>query len=168
MKNALFVPRKIQTNRYLFHAAHPIFREGISEWGLLTNGNDYSKIPKGVYAHNLLSKPNYDWYPFIYPFEHDLTLGKIYGDNPIRAYDYWRIDTQIIDNDWYVDNAARSDFAPFLGYDPKAMYVYSNKDVSLRALTLFRFQNEDFWEFPGEKGAFHYRAIDEFRPYLMK
>ena len=45
------------------------------------------------------------------------------------------------------------------------MYVYTNKDVSLRALTLFRFQNEECWDYPGEKGTFHYRAIDEFRPF---
>jgi hypothetical protein len=165
MKNALFVPRKIQTHRYLFHVAHPIFREGIVEWGLLAKNRDYSIIPKGVYAHNLMSNPTYDWYPFVYPFAHDEELGKMYGDNPIRAYDYWRIDTQIIDNDWFIDYAARDDFAPFLGYDPNSMYVYTNKDVSLRALTLFRFQNEVCWDYPGEKGTFHYRAIDEFRPF---
>jgi len=165
MKNALFVPRKIQTHRYLYHVAHPIFREGILEWGLLAQGNDCSMIPEGVYAHNLVSKPSYEWYPFVYPFEQDEALGKMYGDNPIRAYDYWRIDTQISDNEWYIDYAARYDFAPFLGYDPKTMYVYTNKDVSLRALTLFRFQNEECWDYPGEKGTFHYRAIDEFRPF---
>jgi hypothetical protein len=165
MKNALFVPRKIQTHRYLYHVAHPIFREGILEWGLLAQGNDSSMIPEGVYAHNLVSKPSYEWYPFVYPFEQDEALGKMYGDNPIRAYDYWRIDTQISDNEWYIDYAARYDFAPFLGYDPKTMYVYTNKDISLRALTLFRFQNEECWDYPGEKGTFHYRAIDEFRPF---
>jgi hypothetical protein len=89
---------KINVNRYLFHVSHPNSRNGIKKRGLLTNKKTVSCIPSGVYAHNVLSEPTYDWYPFIYPFESDLDLGKRYGDNLLRAYDYWRIDTQIIDN----------------------------------------------------------------------
>ena len=159
---------KINVNRYLFHVSHPCSRNGISKWGLLVNDKIASCIPNGVYAHNLRSKPTYDWYPFIYPFESDIDLGKMYGNNLLRAYDYWRIDTQLIDNNWFIDYAARGDFADFLGYDPKTMYVYTDKDVSLRAITLFRFQNEESWGFKGEKGAFHFRAIDEFRPFKDK
>jgi hypothetical protein len=156
---------KIKTHRYLFHVAHPTFRNEILKWGLFTNGKENSIIPKGVYAHNLLSKPTYDWYPFVYPFETDNNLEEIYGNNILTAYDYWRIDTHKINNEWFIDYAAREDFKELLGYDPKKMYVYTNKDVSLRALTLFRFQNEENWDFKGEKGAFHFRGIDEFRPY---
>jgi hypothetical protein len=156
---------KIKTNRYLFHVAHPISREGILKWGLLTNGKENSVIPEGVYAHNLLSKPTYDWYPFVLIGDYDNELGKIYGNEPLRLYDYWRIDTHKIDNEWFIDYAARGDFKVLLGYDPKKMYVYTTKDISLRALTLFRFQNDECWDFKGEKGSFHFRGIDEFRPY---
>jgi hypothetical protein len=89
----------------------------------------------------------------------------MYGDNLLRVYDYWRIDTQLIDNIWYINDAARCGFADFLGYDPKAIYVYTNKDDSLRAITLFRFQADEYWDFSGEKGAFHYRGIGEFRSF---
>jgi hypothetical protein len=156
---------KIKTHRYLYHVAQPVFREGILKWGLLTHGSENSIIPNGVYAHNLLSKPTEDWYPFVYPYESDYDLGNMYGNDVVRAYDYWRIDTHQINNEWFIDYAARGDFAKILGYDPKTMYVYTNKDISLRAITLFRFQNDEHWDFSGEKGTFHYRAIDEFRPY---
>ena len=157
--------RKINVNRYLFHVSHPIHREEILKFGLLAFEKEYSSIPTGVYAHNILSEPSFDWYPFVYPFESDYELGKMYRGNVVKAYDYWRIDTHQINNEWFIDYAARGDFKILLGYDPKTMYVYTNKDVSLRALTLFRFQNEETWEFKGEKGAIHYRGIDEFRPY---
>jgi hypothetical protein len=158
---------KIKTHRFLFHVAHPFFREGILKWGLLTHGRENSIIPKGVYAHNLLSKPTHDWYPFVWGIEFEIyyPFEKMLIGSSLREFDYWRIDTHQIDNEWFIDYAARGDFRSELGYDPKKMYVYTNKDVSLRALTLFRFQNEESWEFTGEKGAFHFRGIDEFRPY---
>lgn len=49
--------KKIKTHRYLFHVTHPACREGILNWGLLKYGHEDSVIPKGVYPHNLLSKP---------------------------------------------------------------------------------------------------------------
>jgi hypothetical protein len=159
--------KKIKTHRYLFHVAHPAFRKGILKWGLLTNGKENSVIPEGVYAHNLLSKPTLDWYPFVWCYEFEIfyPFEKMLMGDPLREFDYWRIDTHQINNEWFIDYAARGDFKGVLGYDPKSMYVYTNKDVSLRSLTLFRFQNEETWEFKGEKGAIHYRGIDEFRPY---
>jgi hypothetical protein len=35
----------------------------------------------------------------------------------------------------------------------------------LRAITLFRFQNDEFWDFSGENGAYHFRSVGEFRPF---
>ena len=46
------------------------------------------------------------------------------------------------------------------------MYNYTDKDVSIRALQLFRLQNNQSWQFEGVKGAVHYRGIGEFRPYI--
>jgi hypothetical protein len=37
--------------------------------------------------------------------------------------------------------------------------------VPLRALTLFRFQQEKQWDIKGEKGTVHVLGIDGFRPY---
>jgi hypothetical protein len=157
-------PRKIKTNRYLFHVSHPTNREGIQNYGLFVNEKDYSVIPNGVYAHNLLTQPDYNWYPFVMFGDYD--SGCINDNDPLKLYDFWRIDTQKIENDWFIDYAARYDFGPEMGYDPKDMYVYTDKDVSIRALQLFRLQNDQFWEFEGIKGAVHYRGIGEFRPYI--
>lgn len=156
---------KINVNRYLFHVSHPIHREEILKFGLLAFEKGYSCIPTGVYAHNMLGEPTNDWYPFVHTCESDYELGEMYGKNVVRAYDYWRIDTQMIDNKWYIDYAAQQDFATVLGYNPKNNYVYTDKDVSLRAITLFRFQNDEFWDFSGENGAYHFRSIGEFRPF---
>ena len=114
---------KINVNRYLFHVSHPIHREEILKFGLLAFEKGYSCIPTGVYAHNMLGEPTNDWYPFVLTCESDYELGEMYGKNVIRAYDYWRIDTQIIDNNWYIDYAAQQDFATVLGYNPKDNYV---------------------------------------------
>lgn len=46
------------------------------------------------------------------------------------------------------------------------MYNYTDKDVSIRALQLFRLQNNQSWQFEGVKGAVHYRGIGEFTPYI--
>jgi hypothetical protein len=46
------------------------------------------------------------------------------------------------------------------------MYNYTDKDVSIRALQLFRLHNNQSWQFEGVKGAVHYRGIGEFRPYI--
>lgn len=163
MKNALFVPRKIKTNRFLFHVSHPSCREGIQKYGLLVNEKSYSEIPDGVYAHNLLTEPDYHWYPFVLIGDYD--PGCINDKDPLKLYDYWRIDTRKIENNWYIDYAGRYDFGHLIGYDPKDMYIYTDKDVSIRALQLFRLQNDKTWQFEGVKGAVHYRGIGEFRPF---
>jgi hypothetical protein len=159
---------KIKTHRYLYHVAHPIFRKGILKWGLLTHGRENSIIPEGVYAHNLLSKPTYSWYPFLIFGHYDMELGKMYGDEPLRLYDYWRIDTYLIENDWFIDYAMKDEYSILDNGDPGNMYVYTTKDVSIRALTLFRFQNQESLSFKGEKGVFHFRGINEFRPFDLK
>ncbi len=68
---------KINVNRNLFHVSHQIHREEILKFGLLAFEKEYSCIPTGVYAHNMLGKPTNDWYRFVYPFELDYELGEM-------------------------------------------------------------------------------------------
>jgi hypothetical protein len=39
------------------------------------------------------------------------------------------------------------------------MCVNTDKDISIRALQLFRLQNDQFWQFVGVKGAVHNRCF---------
>lgn len=155
--------RKVNVNRYLFHVSHPYTRESILEKGLLVSGRENSIITRGVYAHNLITEPDFSWYPFILFGEYDFE--NINGINPVRMYDYWRIDTSKLNNNWFIDFAARYDFDFVLGYDPRSMYVYTDENIQADALTLFRFQNEQAWDFQGNEGAYHFRALGEFRPF---
>lgn len=155
--------RKVNVNRYLFHASHPCSREGILEKGLLVSGRENSMIPRGVYAHNLLTEPNFKWYPFVLIGEYDYQ--NIKGIDPVRMYDYWRIDTFKLKNNWFIDFAARFDFMNSIGFDPYSMYVYTDENINTNALTLFRFQNNQSWDFEGNEGVYHFRGISEFRPY---
>ena len=92
-----------------------------------------------------MTQPDYNWYPFVIFGDYD--FGCINDGDPLKLYDFWRIDTQKIENDWFIDYAARYDFMLVMGYDLKDLYVYTDKDVSNRALQLFRLQNDQFWEF---------------------
>jgi hypothetical protein len=51
-------------------------------------------------------------------------------------YDIWRIDTSLIDNPWYVDPNMADQFE---GWDRRMEYLYTDKGVHPRALTLFGF-----------------------------
>jgi hypothetical protein len=82
-------PKQINTHRYLFHATHPMCREGIQRYGLLMSEYENSSR-NGVYAHNLLTKPDYTWWPFL--IIGDAEDGPIEED-PLKYYDFWRIDT---------------------------------------------------------------------------
>jgi hypothetical protein len=155
-------PKQINTHRYLFHATHPMCREGIQRYGLLMSEYENSSR-NGVYAHNLLTKPDYTWWPFL--VIGDAEDGPIEED-PLKYYDFWRIDTHAISNKWFIDNAARAAFYIEMGYDPGNMYVFTNDDVSVSALQLFRMQNDQYWEYQGAPGTYHYRSLGEFRPYF--
>jgi hypothetical protein len=155
-------PKKIKTNRYLFHVSHPMSREGIQHYGLLMSKFEETSR-NGVYAHNLITEPDFNWWPFL---EFGLADDGPIEKNPLKYYDYWRIDTQLISTDCFIDEWARHDFMSIFHFDPRDMYIYTNGDIPVRALQLFRFQNDQFWEFNGTQGAYHYRSTGNFRPYI--
>lgn len=162
MKTIQKVCRPVRTNRYLFHVAHPANRQSIQAKGLISS--IYSDSNRnGVYAHNLLTEPDYTWWPFL--IIGDAEDGPI-ENNPIKYYDFWRIDTNAIENNWYLDNWARADYKSIIGTDPKDMFVYTNKDVAPAALQLFRMQTDLYWDFEGNLGSFHFRSLAKFRPYI--
>lgn len=156
---------QIKPNRYVFHVSHPTNRLRIQKLGLFKNGLKNGNIPIGVYAHNVKTLPNYDWFPFVLFGEVDEDLVKFHNNEPLNAYDYWRIDTFSIDNKWFVDDAARTDFSVLLDYDPGKMYIYTDSNVSPNAIQLFRFQNDIYREYRGVSGAFHIRTSGEFRAF---
>jgi hypothetical protein len=163
MKYVPSEPKQIKTNRYLFHVSHPMSRRSIERKGLLMSKFLTPLIPSGVYAHNLITEPDWTWYPFV--LFGDFEDGPI-ENNPLKYYDFWRIDTRFISNKWFIDQAARHDFRADVGHDPKDMYVYTDEPVSVSALQLFRMQNDQYWEFQGAPGTYHYRSLGEFRPYV--
>ena len=158
-----YVPREIKTKRYLFHVSHPSSRMGIERKGLLISKNKTGTVPEGVYAHNIITRPDYHWYPFVLFDEYE--FGPI-ENNPLKYYDFWRIDTYKIPNKWFVDQALHSDLQHLNEDFYKNIYVYTNERVPAEALTLFRLQNDQCWDFEGTKGAYHYRGLGEFRPYI--
>lgn len=161
-------PKAIKTNKYLFHVSHPDFRNYIHREGLVPLVRPFKTvIPVGVYAHNVKTLPSYEWYPFVWPFEEDYELTSRYNNyDSLGMYDYWRIDTSLIDNEWHVDEIGRVDFSMYLQRDPKDMYVYTPKAIPREALTLFRFQTTVHYEYEGEHGTFHFKCLPEFREYL--
>ena len=162
MRYASSVRKPIKTNRYLFHATHPSNRESIQTYGLLMS--EYDDVTRnGVYAHNLITEPDYTWWPFL--LIGDAEDGPIDND-PLKYYDFWRIDTHTITSDWFIDDAARLEFMHEYRYDPKDMYVFTPQDIPVRALQLFRIQTDESWEYAGTPGTYHYRSVGRFRPYF--
>ena len=154
--------KPISTNRYLFHATHPANREGIQTYGLLMS--EYIDSSRnGVYAHNLTTPPDYYWWPFLLIGEYE--FGPIEKD-PLKYYDFWRIDTHAISSDWFIDDAARLEFMLDYSYDPKDMYVFTPQDIPVRALQLFRIQTDESWDYEGTPGTYHFRNNGRFRPYI--
>lgn len=122
----------IRTPRFLWHISY-----------------DCDYIDMSIAAQGLLCPPNYAVFAhanvtdfeFLYPCFLD-AWDINHREKNIRAarfnaYSFWRIDTQLIDNEWYRD--------PNMAMDAKAYgtyahyYLCSNKSVPSDALKLFKF-----------------------------
>lgn len=164
MKNIQFVPKKIKPNRFLFHVSHPSNRLAILKNGLLVLNKKDSLIPNGIYAHNTNQEPNFSWYPFAFIGEYDNSLFQDLC--PVKHYDYWRIDTSLLPNEWYLDHAATDDYQLIYYSNPKHLFVYSLEKIPVNALKLFRFQQEKHVQYLGENGVLHVRNSKEFRQFV--
>ena len=163
MKNIQFVPKKIKPNRFLFHVSHPSNRLAILKNGLLVLNKKDSLIPNGIYAHNTIQEPNFSWYPFAFIGEYDNSLFQDLC--PVKHYDYWRIDTSLLPNEWYLDHAASDDYQLIYNSNPKHLFTYSTENIPLFALQLFKFQKEEYRLIIGNQGAVHFSNLKEFRRF---
>lgn len=163
MKNVPLAPKKITTNRFLFHVSHPSNRTSILKNGLVVHQKTNSLIPNGIYAHNAIQEPNFSWYPFSFFGEYD--SNDLLGICPLKFYDYWRIDTSLISNDWYLDQAASEDYKLINHTNPKKLFTYSPENIPLAALKLYRFQQEKHVQYISENGVLHIRNSKEFRMF---
>ena len=164
MKNVPLAPKKITTNRFLFHVSHPSNRFAILKNGLVVLNKKDSLIPNGIYAHNSIQEPNFSWYPFSFFGEYD--SNELLGICPLKFYDYWRIDTSLISNEWYLDHAASEDYKLINHTNPKKLFTYSPENIPLAALKLYRFQQEKHVQYVSENGVLHIRNSKEFRRFV--
>lgn len=163
MKNVPLAPKKITTNRFLFHVSHPSNRTSIFQNGLVVHQKTNSLIPNGIYAHNAIQEPNFSWYPFAFIGEYENT--DFFSLCPLKFYDYWRIDTSLLSNDWYLDQAATNDYQLINNANPKHLFVYSSENIPVNALKLFRFQQEKHVQYISENGVLHIRNCNKFRVF---
>lgn len=164
MKNVPLAPKKITTNRFLFHVSHPSNRTSIFQNGLVVQQKTNSLIPNGIYAHNSIQEPNFSWYPFSFFGEYD--SNELLGICPLKFYDYWRIDTSLISNEWYLDHAASEDYKLINHTNPKKLFTYSPENIPLAALKLYRFQQEKHVHYISENGVLHIRNSKEFSRFV--
>lgn len=163
MKNVQLAPKKITTNRFLFHVSHPSNRSSILKEGLVVHQKTNSLIPNGIYAHNAIQEPNFSWYPFSFFGEYN--SNDLLGICPLKFYDYWRIDTSLLPNEWYLDHAATEDYKLINHTDPKNLFTYSPHNIPISALKLYRFQQEKLKQISGVNGVLHFISIKPFQKY---
>jgi len=164
MKNVPLAPKKITTNRFLFHVSHPSNRTSILKNGLVVNQKTNSLIPNGIYAHNSIQEPNFSWYPFAFIGEYE--NADFLSLCPLKFYDYWRIDTSLLSNEWYLDYAASEDYKLINHTNPKNLFTYSLENIPLSALKLYRFQQEKLKQIEGANGVMHFISMKSFRKYF--
>ncbi len=158
--------KKINPLRFVYYVAHPYEREIIQRKGIKIEKNQFeSKKPEGVYVYNERRTPDFSWYPFLFFDFYDYELAKSYDSNPLRMYDYWKIDTSKINNNWFKDEWYKKDFDVFESDEPNYNYIYTDTEIPCSALKLYRFQQEKFYFSKGEKGTVHIKYIGEFRPF---
>ena len=145
--------KKIRVNRYVFHVTYPSHRYSILNHGIRQSKKDYFNIPEAVYAHNS-QLPTIFWYPMILDYTEP------------EGYDFWRIDTKLLGEQWYVDqimlNTCKS--AGYGTYD--RLFIYTKAHVPAECLTLFTHQRPQEYSYTKE-GVGHVRRINEFRKYQL-
>ena len=145
--------KKIRVNRYVFHVSYPSTRISILNNGIRVSNYDYLNIPKGVYAHNS-EMPTILWYPMIWDYTEP------------EGYDFWRIDTKLLGEQWYVDQVLLND-CKSAGYrTDDRLFIYTKAHVPAECLTLFRHQRPQEYSYTKE-GVGHVRRINEFRKYQL-
>lgn len=145
--------KKIRVNRYVFHVTYPSHRYSILNHGIRQSKKDYFNIPEAVYAHNS-EMPTILWYPMILDYTEP------------EGYDFWRIDTKLLGEQWYVDQVLLND-CKSVGYrTDDRLFIYTKAHVPAECLALFTHQRPQEYSYTKE-GVGHVRRINEFRKYQL-
>ncbi|KHJ37522.1 hypothetical protein PBAC_22400 [Pedobacter glucosidilyticus] len=140
---------KVKTNRFIYHVSHTGFRKSILKNGLHCNADEMYGFRSAIFAHNS-AIPDYSWFPFCFDvcwfwedsvdfvgskdnFESFAYLTEKYG------YDFWRIDTWKIKNEWFLDDIGMNDFNEGSKYP---FFVVTFEDIPPSALKRYEFHPE--------------------------
>jgi hypothetical protein len=136
----------VKTNRYVYHVSYRCSRESIKKNGLIGGSSEIIKYSNAIFAHNN-PIPNYRWFPFcfdeVYNWNFDVKFNDSFDDFAYQVeknnFDFWQIDTQKINNKWFLDDIGMGDFYeasrfPFL--------VVTFGIIPPQALKRFRFHEE--------------------------
>jgi hypothetical protein len=141
----------INPQRFVWHVSYRSLEKGF----LATQG-DFSmrkKIRKegliyredwAVFAHNGLVKPEYI-YPFcIDHFSFGETVNRVM--KTMTNYDFWRIDTFELKNEWYVDPLMNCDIEKRYTKMNKHWFICTRQNIPPSALKLFTFKDAQIEE----------------------
>ena len=109
-----------------------------------------------VFAHNGLVKPE-----FVFPFCVDHFS---FGDSvktvmeTMTSYDFWRIDTLLLNEEWYIDPLMSSDIDKRYPIMKKDMFICTRQNIPTSALKLFTFKDENLDEI-GKLKLNHYDGV---------
>ena len=153
----------INPKRYVWHTSYRslkrtftaipgdfTLREKIRKEGLV-----YKK-EWAVFAHNGLVKPEY-----IFPFCIDHFS---FGDsvktvmNTMTSYDFWRIDTLRLNEEWYVDPLMSSDIEKRYPKMNKHWFICTRQNIPPTALKLFTFKDDNLDDI-GKLKINHYDGV---------
>jgi hypothetical protein len=140
---------KVKTNRFIFHVSESFNRKSILKNGLSGCALEMYGFRSAIFAHNS-AIPDYNWFPFCFDvcwfwkqsvgfvgsndkFDSFAYLTEKYG------YDFWRIDTWKIKNEWFLDNIGMDDFYEGSKYP---FFVVTFDDIPPSALKRYEFHPE--------------------------
>ena len=129
-------------SRYVWHIT-PSFQSSalsIAEEGLIKN--------EFVFAHNNLRRLG-DSYPYFIDSLDMMMSNDLEDKDFFLAYDYWRIDTSLLDFDWFIDPYMVEDISIYCSrFASLQNYVCTPNDIPPHALTLFNFDNSRYLSRP--------------------
>ena len=121
---------KIIPERYVWHLASPENRASILDVGLQIDLSEHNCIFANNQSANI---------KFMYPFCLETFDGRYNSDNLLK-YDYWRIDTESFNADWYIDPNMKDGPKEYMGDDK--YFVATETPIPCAAIELFEVGQE--------------------------
>ena len=137
LRRSVELDKPVFHNRFLWHVTYDSHD---LNWLIAKQG----LIPPylgGVFAHNRLTDFE-NMYPY-FDDRYDWRLSRMAFDGTLlRVYSFWRIDTRLCDNVWYIDPAMIQD-AKYLGVSSRH-YLCTPQAVPPAALRLYHYDDANF------------------------